>query len=80
MRHLFVFGDHVDSLSDWGGGLIRSLRSDTVYATLATLNAKADDVGNDNARTAADIADGSLLGAEFRPSPDTLLDAELRCG
>ncbi len=64
MRRLFVFGDRVDSLADWGGGLIRSLRSDTVYAVLATLNAKADDVGNDNDRTAAGIADGSLLGAE----------------
>ena len=64
MRHLFVFGDRVDSLADWRGGLIRSLRSETVYAVLAALNAKPDDVGNDNARTAADIADGSLLGAE----------------
>lgn len=64
MRHLFVFGDPLRTIANFEGRTIRSLRSDTVYSVLAALNAKPDDLANDNNRLAAGINDGSVRGAE----------------
>ena len=64
LRHLFVFGDRPTSLDDFDGGIIRSPRSHTVYAFLAALGAKPDDLADDDAVFSEGIRNGSVVGAE----------------
>jgi len=64
MRRLFVFGETPESLADFGGSVIRSPRSDTVYAFLSAIGATPDDIAVSEAEQAELIAGGSIGGIE----------------